>query len=948
MTSERWRQVEALFNAALEQKPDRREPFLAEACRGDIELRQEVESLLWQNGSNKGVLDRPAWEAVPSLIEYPTSLTPGMQLGPYKILAPIGAGGMGEVYRANDTRLGRDVAIKISTERFSERFEMEAHAIAALNHPNVCTLHDVGPNYLVMELVEGPTLAERIRHGPISLDEALAIAKQIAAALEAAHAKGITHRDLKPANINLKPDGTVKVLDFGLAKMGDIPASQSDNSPTRTTGPTQVGTILGTATYMAPEQACGKEVDWRADIWAFGVVLCEMLTAQKPFKGDDLSATLASVIKDEPKLERVPAKVQRLVRSCLEKDPKQRLQAIGDWRLLLEDQPLPKAHASKLPWTIAAALATVAAIALWAPWRSEKPTDRPLMRLDVDLGPDVSLFASTSVNGWHSVAISPDGMRLVYVSGTPSKLFTRRLDQPRATELPGTQGAVEPFFSPDGRWLGFYLFNGGKLNKISVDGGIAVPLAAGGAWSDWGEDGNILACAHGGLWRIPASGGPAEIVAGLSNGEIGFGSPQLLPGGKAVLFTAYTAASPDAASIEVMTLADRHRKTVARGTSPRYLATSTGAGHLVYTNKATLFAIPFYLDKLETRGTAVPILDDVAYGSGFGIGLLDFSRTGTLVYRRNGVETGLVTVAWIEGDGKTEPLLAKPGGYGRPSLSPDGRRLALDVMDRSGVDIWVYDWPRDTMTRLTFSGRAENAVWTPDGRYIVFRASDEGMAVIPSDGAGKPQPLIHSTHFPSPWSFTPDGKQMAFSDSDPKTFFDLWTVPLKRDGVRLQAGKPEVFLQTPASERSPALSPDGRWLAYASDESGTEQVYVRAFPDKGGKWQISNNGGTYPMWSRKENELFFETTDRQIMATAYALKGDSFVADKPRIWSERKLASMINGNGFAIGARNVDIAPDGKRLAALVPAAAQEAQQNEIVLLENFFDELRRRVPASK
>jgi Tol biopolymer transport system component len=941
MTSERWRQVEALFNAALEQKPDRRETFLAEACRGDNELRQEVESLLGRDGSDEGVLDRPAWEAVPSLIEYPTSLTPGMQLGPYKILAPIGAGGMGEVYRASDTRLGRDVAIKISAERFSERFEKEARAIAALNHPNVCTLHDVGPNYLVMELVEGPTLAERIKQGPISLDEALAIAKQIAAALEAAHAKGITHRDLKPANINLKPDGTVKVLDFGLAKMGDIPAAQSDNSPTRTTGPTQAGTILGTAAYMAPEQARGKEVDWRADIWAFGVVLCEMLTAQKPFKGDDLSETLASVIKDEPKLERVPAKVERLVRCCLEKDPKQRLQAIGDWRLLLEDQPLPKAHASRLPWTIAAALPAIAVIALWAPWRSEKPADRPLVRLDVDLGPDVSLPPAASVVGWHSVAISPDGTRLAYVSGIPTKLFTRRLDQPKATELPGTLGAYTPFFSADGRWVVF-AFAGDGFNKISVEGGAVVPLR------DRGENGIIVAIDGRALLRIPASGGPPETVAVVGNGEIFFSNPQILPGGKAVLFAAYTAANLDAASINVMTLADRHRKTVTRGTSPQYLASANRAGYLVYTYKATLFAIPFDLDKLETRGTAVPILDDVAYETPFGIAQLDFSRTGTLVYRRSGVDTGEFTVAWIEGGGKTEPLLAKPGRYERPSLSPDGQRLALDVRDGPRVDIWVYDWPRDTMTRLTFTGTAENAVWSPGGRYIMFRASNEGMAVIRSDGAGKPQPLTHSIHTQSPWSFTPDGKQMAFSDIDPKTKFDLWTVPLESDGAGVRAGKPEVFLQTPAGERSPALSPDGRWLAYSSDESGTEQVYVRAFPDKGGKWQVSNNGGTYPMWSRKENELFFETTDRQIMATAYTLKGDSFVSDKPRMWSERKLAGINNGNGFAIGAGNVDIAPDGKRMMALLPAAAQEAQQNEIVLLENFFDELRRRVPASK
>ena len=290
-------------------------------------------------------------------------------------------------------------------------------------------------------------------------------------------------------------------------------------------------------------------------------------------------------------------------------------------------------------------------------------------------------------------------------------------------------------------------------------------------------------------------------MAGLGSGEIAFTNPQILPGGKAILFSAYTALNPDAASVEVMTLADRHRKTAARGTSPRYLATSNGAGYLVYTNRATLFAIPFDLSKLETHGTAVPILDDIAYGIGFGTGQMDFSRTGTLVYRRNGVETGLLTVVWLEGTAKTEPLLAKPGVYSRPSLSPDGRRLALDVNDGPLVDIWVYDWPRDTMTRLTFSGRAENAVWTPDGRYIVFMTIGAGMAVTRSDGAGKPQPLIQSTHIQTPWSFTPDGKQMAYADIDSKTSFDLWTVPLESDGAALRAGKPQVFLQTPASER---------------------------------------------------------------------------------------------------------------------------------------------------
>lgn len=382
----------------------------------------------------------------------------------------------------------------------------EARAIASLNHPNVCTLHDVGPNYLVMELVEGETLAERISQGPIPLEEVLGIAKQIADALEAAHEKGITHRDLKPGNIIIKPGGGVKVLDFGLAKMGGTPTAQSDNSPTLTMGATQAGVILGTAAYMAPEQARGKEVDKRADIWAFGVVLYEMLTGQKLFKGDDLSETLASVIKEEPKLDRVPAKVQRLLRRCLEKDPQQRLQAIGDWRLLLDDRAAPSqprpSMVGRLGW-ICAGIATLAALSLaYLHFRDAAPDDRPLVRLNVDLGADVSL--PVPAGNANSVAISPDGTRIVYASSvSPAstiKLFTRRLDQPKTTELPGTEGASAPFFSPDGRWVGF--LSGGRLNKISVEGGAVVPLGGvatfGGA--SWGEDGSIIAATPERAW----------------------------------------------------------------------------------------------------------------------------------------------------------------------------------------------------------------------------------------------------------------------------------------------------------------------------------------------------------------------------------------------------------------------------------------------------------------
>src|SRR5579864_4385609 len=493
-------------------------------------------------------------------------LSPGDKLGPYEILAPIGEGGMGEVYRARDTRLSRDVAIKVSQERFSDRFEREARAVAALNHPNICTLYDVGPDHLVMELVEGQTLGERMKQGAIPLDEALAIAKQIAAALEAAHQKGITHRDLKPGNIILNLEGAVKMLDFALAKMGSLPTAKTKESPTFTMA-TRAGVILGTAAYMAPEQARGKGVDGRADIWAFGVVLYEMATGQKLFKGDDVSEILAAVIKEEPRLERAPSRLRRLLRSCLEKDPKQRLQAIGDWRLLLEESAASEPASRALWLGVVAVLFAALVIALWAPWRPEKPIDRPLVRLDVDLGSDVSL-PETDIAG-STVAISPDGTRLAYLSGTPVKLFTRALDQTKATELLGTQDASPAFFSPDGRWVGFH--SNGKLNKISVDGGTVVPLGdVGGAnfaGASWNQDDTIFVSIgfQRGLLRFPAAGGQPESVAGLGNDEIFLRNPQTLPGGRAILFSVVRTFGWGRRTIEVLTLSDSHRKVVAQG-----------------------------------------------------------------------------------------------------------------------------------------------------------------------------------------------------------------------------------------------------------------------------------------------------------------------------------------------------------------------------------------------
>jgi serine/threonine-protein kinase len=477
------------------------------------------------------------------------------------------------------------------------------------------------------------------------------------------------------------------------------------------------------------------------------------------------------------------------------------------------------------------------------------------------------------------------------------------------------------------------------LQKISVEGGSAIALCAAsfGYGGSWGEDGNIIASLSttSGLSRIPSTGGSPTPVTELQSGEGAHHWPQILPGNKAVLFTSGAVGAFDQANIEVMSLADHHRNTLVRGgTFGRYLP----SGNLIYVNRGTLFAVPFDVDRLEVHGTPAPVLDQVSYSTAQGSAQLDFSQAGTLLYRSGGAGGGMLTAAWLDGAGKAQPLLAKPGTYAHPSVSPDGPRLAVDVSEGSGTDIWVYDWQRDTMTRLTFTGNASFPVWTPGGRYIAFRAAGEGMSVIRSDGSGKPQPLTQSKNNQLPWSFTPDGKRLAFFELNSETGFDLWTVALESDNAGVRAGRPEVFLQTSADERSPSFSPDGRWLAYRSNESGTSQVYVRAFPDKGGKWQISNSGGWLPIWSRNGRELLFETLDNHIMSAAYTVNGDSFVADKPRLWSEKQI-------GGAVLDKNVDLAPDGKRFVALMSVEAAEGQmtQNHVIFLENFFDEVQRR-----
>jgi len=876
------------------------------------------------------------------------ALAPGTRLGPYEITAPLGAGGMGEVYKARDTRLNRIVAIKVSNEQFSERFEREAHAVASLNHSNVCTLHDVGPNYLVMEYIEGTPL-----RGPLPLHQALKYAAQICDALDAAHRKGITHRDLKPGNILVTKTG-IKLLDFGLAKIGQTNHPPSD--ATLSMALTGKNEIVGTLYYMSPEQlqsqATGQEIDSRSDIFSFGLVLYEMITGKRAFDGSSPATVIAAIMeRPAPSMGDVaPPALDRLLKRCLEKDPENRWQSARDLKAELEWMaqapgdanlaPGSTARHEKLLWIASAVLALVAASASWIAYRSTRPAElKPLVRLEVDLGRDIYLNAL----GGSDIVLSPDGTRIAYLSG--NHLFTRKLDQPTAAELPITPGATSPFFSPDGQWIGFVA--GGKLRKISVEGGGEIALcdaAASYTGADWGEDGNIIASLRvsGGLSRVSSAGGTPTPVTQLEGEERTHRWPQVLPGAKAVLFTAEnTTAGFDDARIDVVTLADHRRKTLqSGGTYGRYLAAPGGKGYLTYVSRGALFAVPFDPVKLETYGSPKPVLQQVSYSAMFGSAKVSFSRAGTLMYRSREIDATRVLIRWLGADGKSQPLLDKPGLFVSPQFSPDGERLAVANEDaKSGI--WIYDIRRDTLSPLGVEKNGTHPVWTPDGRYIVYQVGD-GMSFARSDGGGRPEPLSESKEFQYPSAFSPDGKWLAFYQSGLQGF-ELWIVPVEREGEKLKAGKPELSQRTSFGNRGATFSPDGRWLAYSSNESGSSQVYVCAFPDKGGHWQVSGNGGTTPIFSRNGKDLFFfDPTDDRIMLASYSAKGDTFVAEKPRVWSAQNVALALSG---AVGAQ-YDVAPDGKRVAIATSVGGSTPQDaGHVIFLENFIDELQRKVP---
>jgi len=899
----------------------------------------------------------------------------GKRLGPYEILSAIGAGGMGEVYQAHDTKLGRDVAIKVLPEAFAHdperlsRFQREAKMLAALNHSNIATIFGLeqfnSTSYLVMELVPGETLQQRIkREGAIPIDEALAIAKQISEALEAAHEKGIIHRDLKPANVKVTPEGKVKVLDFGLAKAfeGDKSGSDPSNSPTLSQAATLQGVILGTAAYMSPEQARGKSVDKRTDIWAFGCVLYELLTGKQAFHGEDITEILAAVVKSEPDWAALPAampgKGRDLHRHCLQKDNRLRLRDAGDAQIEIQDAltapavtvaataaPTTRGWRGRVAWA-AAGVFVLTAIAFAIGFVLRTPNPPQQMRLIAEIGADASLYTAFGP----SAILSPDGTRLAFLaSGADQKrrIYVRSLDQLQATALSGTENATDPFFSPDDQWIGF--FADGKLKKISVQGGAAVTLCdvANERGGSWGADGTIVFTPdlQVPLSKVSSAGGTPRPLTTLDKqtGEITQRWPQVLPGGKAVLFASGThPSSYEDSDIVVYSMASGQRKTVQRGGSyARYLP----SGYVGYIHEGALFGVPFDLKRLEVAGQPALILEGVVTAPTNGGAQFSFSETGNLVYVEGRAGGQNVSIYWMDHQGKFMPLRETPGFYYNLAFSPDGKRLALEIFDGKRRDIWVYEWERDGLTRLTFAGELnENPIWTPDGQRIAYSSQEKGGTInlwwIRADGAGDAQRLTESKSLHYAGSWRPDGKVLAFSQQSPgATAFDILTLPIEGDEKSgWKPGDPKPFVNSAFSEREPAFSPDGRWLAYESNESGSYEVYVRPFPGPGGKWQISTGGGVFPEWFRNGKELFYRTPDSKIMVVTYTGSGDSFHADKPQLWSPGQFTDRGLGN------LNFDLHPDGKRFAVLkAPGTGQTAAVNKLNFIFNFFEELRRR-----
>jgi serine/threonine-protein kinase len=874
---------------------------------------------------------------------------------------------MGEVYRARDTRLDRIVAIKVlpphlaDRSELRERFEREAKTIASLNHPHICVLHDIGQqdgiDYLVMEYLEGETLAQRLHKGPLPLEQVLQFAVEIADALDKAHRKGVTHRDLKPGNIMLTKSGT-KLLDFGLAKLKQevAPANvQLSQLPTASDPLTAQGTIVGTLQYMAPEQLEGKEVDARTDIFAFGAVVYEMATGKRAFEGKTQASVIGAILKDDPPpisslQPMTPLALDRVVKKCLAKEQEKRWQAASDvcdelnWiaeggsQVTLVPTAAPKGIRAlgRRPLILGlGSLLLGLAVASLTTWNLKPSPPQPVTRTVINLPSGQQL---AGLDNGPAVALSPDGTHLAYVArqGGMQQLYLRAMDSLESRAIPGTEGAINPIFSPDGQWLGF--FAGGKLKKVSVGGGAALTLGDAGVpvGASWGNQ-KVLVFApsnNGVLQQVSDAGGARQGLTRFEKGEISHRWPELLPSTKAVLFSGGT--NPNNwinSQVSAQSLGTGERRNLIQGaTQPRYAL----SGHLVYAQGGNLMAVPFDPQRLAVTGAAAPVVEGVLQSTSSGGAQYSLSATGSLVYVPGGVQSlAQSRLVWVNRNGVEQPSAAPVHAYRFPRLSPDGRRLAVEIDEPDSSDVWLYDLSRETLTRLTFGGSVnQNANWTPDGRRIAFRSNKEGASNLfwqLADGSGGLERLTTSDNFQSANSLSPDGQLLAFIEVNPTTGYDVWV-------LRMGDRKAQPFLRMPFLESAPRFSPDGRWLAYISDESGRREVYMQPYPGPGGKWQISTEGGTEPVWNPNGRELFYHIGDKMMAVDIATQPG--FAAGKPRMLFEGPYEPT------PVTFPNYDVSPDGQRFLMLKPSEQEQTAPTQINVVLNWFEELKRRVPT--
>jgi Tol biopolymer transport system component len=884
----------------------------------------------------------------------------GTRVGAYEVIAPIGQGGMGEVYRARDHRLQRDVALKVLPAAVAQdadrlaRFAREARVLAALNHPNIAVIYDLEDDgdrrALVMELVDGVTLADRIAQGPLSQDDAIHVALQIAEALEAAHEQGIVHRDLKPANVKIRPDGTVKVLDLGVAKVlqpADAPPATTLHAQPAPSPETTDGLILGTAAYMSPEQARGRAIDRRADIWAFGCVLYEMLTGRHAFAGDTISDLIAAILNRDPDWSALPpalpSSVHRLLRRCLEKNPKNRLRDIGDARLELgatstSDSPSAAAirkpaPASGLLWFAAGAAVAAAIVAIYlrSTGSGEQSAASQPARVAVALPPDVTI----ALRPGSAVALAPDGRSLAYTArkgNGPVQIYLRALDRYDSVLMPGTDDASHPFFSPDGRWIGF--FADGKLKKVLVSGGAPVTVAdvrypRGEAWT--ADDAILVTPVNTEpLSRVMAAGGPLEPFSTLAPGELSHRWPTILPNGT-VLFSVWNDTGWEPARIAALRPgADKHEIVVEQGGGyPRYLPDPGGGGFLVYARSEGLLAAPFDERAMKLKAQPVPIVDGVVTN---GTGGAHFAAAGgTLAYVAGGSADVERELVWVTTDGgQSTPALRRQMANAY-AVSPDGRLVARIPSTVGLRSLWIEDLVSGTSTRLTESSDHFEVIFSRDGSRIASRrgaAADIFMQRV--DRRGGEEQLTTSRRAATPGSFSPGDTELAYHEIDPVTLQDIWVTGVPASGGERSPARP--FLKTNYSESTPRFSPDGRWIAYESNESGRFEIYVRSYPDGETVRQVSTDGGTEPHWPMRGTDLFFRGAGGMLMAAAVTLSPE-FKVDKPR--------ALFDASGYE--SYTFGATADGRRL-LMMSVVANEQAPSQIHVILNFIAELRQRV----